>query len=518
MNENLKNKLESISANVARIDGIVNSLQSVDMMGRPRPDAVTFLTHSLKAMLSFQHAIKLTDELQNETRSVVNSLMPGCTVKSRYRSKYSGWGSSSGSIERITPEIDVDLPNPSDIKAVTPVIGAVNDVLRRLAETYSVWGGRNGVLRSEFAANDQFYYSQKAVLPYGAREAISILRVWAEKKLDKNYTDQEHEIYGMQFRLSQEQAKNVRAVLRKLRRAKRSTGIAIERKGRAPSWAAGVRSLKRRNSPSIRVVAGKSDRMISVIWDTIRRHKVRLPTVLGGGGVPDSVHIFNLLRGDESARTHRKLVRWVHSRIHAEMQCNPGAVLTGDPQQVNETDYIVPAAWESRGGVERAGMLYFRVGYNNCYHATEREYQQHMQQDGGIGNVVRSLLADRAERHLRYQRDQKQSYEIRRRNERKRTADIVRKLRALAVAGIELTPSDSYAVSNCRPGTAEFMERLGIDTTRIGARDILTKWRASSYIQRELFGRVVEKLANNPPSYSATTSPAETTISAGEVW
>jgi len=113
--------------------------------------------------------------------------------------------------------------------------------------------------------------------------------------------------------------------------------------------------------------------------------------------------------------------------------------------------------------------------------------------DADDDNAVRVLtdrLAD-AERNAEYRRRSRRSAEEARRLQRQRTAAVARTLRTLP----QVTLADSYAVGNCRPGTAEFCQRIGVTESALSGAALCRRWRRAGWPDNSLFVRVVERLA-----------------------
>ena len=96
-----------------------------------------------------------------------------------------------------------------------------------------------------------------------------------------------------------------------------------------------------------------------------------------------------------------------------------------------------------------------------------------------------------AERRAEYRRRERRSAAERREEQRQRTARVARAL--LSIPRVAL--SDSYAVGNCRPGTREFCERIGVTESSLTGAELCRRWQRAGWPDNSLFVRVVERLA-----------------------
>lgn len=488
-----------------KIVGMVERVKRFDPLGeyRVRPPEFTLIA-ALDAFCTFDRLIKFTGDLETESRRLIDQLSPSIDAPNRYRSKYSGWGTSADNIQRIAPGFRYTLPSVDELSNVDELLESASAAIQSADEQFH--GGWKPALRELFSDNELYkQWKTEKRLPFGARDAFSVLRVWASGVMSNNYTDQDHEIFGQQFRLDTDQLRNIQRVKRKLRVSLNRGGI-FEKRGRAPSWAAGVRVLRQYRRPRWDATPARDNvtgRAAAAIHSRVARLNQTVPSMFGDDGAQYShPMLYRALVEPETARQHRVNKRWIRGRISAEIRCTPGAVLIGEPKQISPTDYAITALWRTNGvqlGTTR-GLLLFRAGLPSCYHLADGNLDDTgaVRLDGRtepLADFANRVLTSRAESYFRYRYGcDKQTYEQRRAAERQRVASIARKLRYLARIDATLTPADSYAVSNCRPGTAEFMEKLNIDTNRITARDILRRWRDANYIERELFGRVVDRL------------------------
>lgn len=96
-----------------------------------------------------------------------------------------------------------------------------------------------------------------------------------------------------------------------------------------------------------------------------------------------------------------------------------------------------------------------------------------------------------AERRAEYRRRERRSAAERRLLQRQRTAKVARALLSIP----RVTLSDSYAVGNCRPGTREFCERIGVTESSLTGAELCRRWKLAGWPDNSLFVRVVERLA-----------------------
>jgi hypothetical protein len=104
-------------------------------------------------------------------------------------------------------------------------------------------------------------------------------------------------------------------------------------------------------------------------------------------------------------------------------------------------------------------------------------------------------LTETAERELKYHL---QSYLIRQRGEsspvspdrRSAIAQVARRLNCVESVSL----SDSYAVGNCRPGTADFCKRWGITGSKISGAELCRKWQKHGWKAESLFVAVLERV------------------------
>lgn len=475
-----------------------------------KPHPARRLRDALGAMLAFGRAREICRELESRLNEAVAEIEPETARSTNWRrNTSSGFGSSCDSIDTLAPQPRITLPDPARVVAVGKL---VEEACRALRGINAAWSGHwQDVVRRDFT-DGETYKTMKAnrLIPYGGREAFSVLRVWGKGELDRNYSDQGHNVFGMQFTIASNRhsggkyTRNITAIVRKLRIAERRN--IRESKGPAPSLSRG-RQLIKQHRPAAQPWPTRADRREPIIHARIVRAG-RSPVDLLGHSYAsawrNSVSLFNLCMDPEAQRIHRRGCRWLQRRISDNFgSITPQVLITGRPEQANETDYAVPCCWlgELSAGSHPIvrGVLLVRAGSREVYHLRDDYRATYLEEAAQPWpDAVRSTLNAREEaarRSWRYSASA--SAEERKAAIRRETARLVWTLRKLAAANVELTPNDSYAVANCRPGTRQFMIDLGIDENRITARDILSRWRASGYIQRELFGRVVTRLASS---------------------
>jgi hypothetical protein len=102
-------------------------------------------------------------------------------------------------------------------------------------------------------------------------------------------------------------------------------------------------------------------------------------------------------------------------------------------------------------------------------------------------------LTEQVERHFRYHLQSaidRQPNSNKDPDRRKSIARVARKLRTVPA----VTLSDSYAVGNCRAGTADFCRRWNITGSTIAGRDLCKLWKNHSWAAESLFVAVLEKV------------------------
>ena len=97
-----------------------------------------------------------------------------------------------------------------------------------------------------------------------------------------------------------------------------------------------------------------------------------------------------------------------------------------------------------------------------------------------------------AERQAEWRRSERRSAAERQMMQRQRTAKLARLLLTIP----RVTIQDSYAVGNCRPGTAEFCERIGVREKSLSGPELCRRWREAGWPDNSLFARCVESLAD----------------------
>lgn len=139
--------------------------------------------------------------------------------------------------------------------------------------------------------------------------------------------------------------------------------------------------------------------------------------------------------------------------------------------------------WEYGVAAHDSAIVSPVLRHLSTYHSTERD-----------DDAAREAIAGRipyAVRQHSYAVDRERDAAAARERQRQRLARTARTLRTLP----RVTLDDSYAVGNCRPGTADFCRQLGITSASISGRELCQHWRQAGWPDNSLFIRVVDRLA-----------------------
>lgn len=96
------------------------------------------------------------------------------------------------------------------------------------------------------------------------------------------------------------------------------------------------------------------------------------------------------------------------------------------------------------------------------------------------------------ERRYQRQLEELERDRVARLSDRQRKAQVLRDCRNVET----LTLEDSYRVGNCKPGTFQFCETLGInvgETPTLSGREVAKRWRAAEFVQLPMFERVLSR-------------------------
>lgn len=206
---------------------------------------------------------------------------------------------------------------------------------------------------------------------------------------------------------------------------------------------------------------------------------------------------------------------------------NTDTIFLAMPTHMGGDDYIVPAMWATSEMSVTTGWVYMRRGWPDMYHIhilptsgdaddddQEVRRLEEPMPDWTIGYKWKStaeklaiIEANMPTPELVHQTleqasatffNRTRNKELKGLNQKQRYARILVKLRRLPC----LTRQDSYGVSNCTPGTEQFIEaltkasklpQLG-DGKVVDGRRLALCWKRAKYIQEDRFANVVNKL------------------------
>lgn len=309
----------------------------------------------------------------------------------------------------------------------------------------------------------------KKHLPIGGRLFYSVLKAVERGTLSKTMSDQNY-LFGF--------CDDLEDFDKLLTRCQRTLRDEVEKKGKAPSWQGAIdavpSSLPRQpNKGDLRYRLGRFSKSVLGDLDRTCSHRyVDSPTLY-------------LIARDEGCKVQR-MVDAIQGRVSDDNQRNnTPTVWLSRPERIGGDDYVVQGAWlhEERQGWNKPtirkivrGFVYFRSNWPDCFHS-ETELTERRA----------SVELDRASEY--YFRSQRIESE-RRLNARVKAARLLRKLRGL----VSVCVDDSYATGNCKVGTSEFMNRLGIETSVrcVTGRRLAVLWRDAKFPQYDRFAGCVD--------------------------
>lgn len=297
------------------------------------------------------------------------------------------------------------------------------------------------------------YDRRTAVL--GEREAISVLKLW----LHRRHTGEKLPRYDAIAGWADNRRKA--CVMDNFREIAKLLRLGIKRncrpgKGKAPSIVDGRRLLNRKNETDKHAFLDRYEAKYPV-FDM-------LPGRRGYTSISPKRRAHILLRAMKSC--DRVASRYVQKHLTNTMS-GLVTILTGRPERVSGNDYKCKCLWFADNQFTE-GTVLMRRNWNGAYHTV---------QDFTARQITRQLDLS-ASRSYGYRNAKDMA---------KRQADTLRAARSRDK--VEL--AESYAVGNCRPGTKQFCDKLGITDTVIAGRELAKRWRAARYPDLELFSKVL---------------------------
>lgn len=150
----------------------------------------------------------------------------------------------------------------------------------------------------------------------------------------------------------------------------------------------------------------------------------------------------------------------------------------------------------------RLGWVYLRRGWNDVYHVAVQDTQKSWTLEQKIEHAKTKMLepaiaANRLDNASNSFFNNRRDPSLSGLTVKVRRARILKKVRLVPA----LSRKDSYDVSNCVPGTEQFiadLERMGGkklgDGQTVSGREIAKAWRKGGYIQEDRFSNVVNRL------------------------
>lgn len=357
----------------------------------------------------------------------------------------------------------------------------------------------------------------RTICPAGGREAVSVLRALLNGNRNDSYPT-EHELFGLTFCPSQEA---IRAVLANLQDRPESKRSVVRR--RSPSITAGRELATKRyhdyRRPEENTFSDLANRshiiahidkhtarcgFIGRRYGTLSKSAVKLFRERYRGDEVGAKMLVAMLRQFDLRRGGSAETREYHEkRLREAVGGGAWTIVTGRPAVLAGDDYKVSALWTENGDLVSGYLLLRRNWPDVVHYEIERQETSadffaslsvgEPRYPAEVSDLAADRIADMQERLTEassyyFQRltNEKQTLE----RKRLSVAKLLRQVRSLPIIDL----ASSYAVGNCRPGTASFIAQLKLTEvgTSIDGRSLARRWRDSQYPQFDRFAPVVE--------------------------
>lgn len=361
-------------------------------------------------------------------------------------------------------------------------------------------------LDSFYDQTERYFYDQlpkwkdlKKICPLHGRMAYSVLLACRMGKLSPQLNGQ-HKLFGWHHT-------EVTHVLQALQYTKQELIAKRERKGPAPSVVVGRHELQIRHIYLKPPGMDKFSR-INRVKDWCERYQ---PPTLGSFQTQVSLCLayFRLQKaGGKAATAPQRGATFLRKMGVDTTRITPDTLITGEGERiilngVKTNDYCFPAMWIEQRGTSLTrrtnhlvqSWVYARAGWNDIYHADPAP-RYGIENTGEPEKPTPEAVVDQLTlssqsyfERLEWERQYAKDRLLRDKERKRDLGRLLRKLRNVPLVAL----ADSYAVGNCRPGTADFCRLLKIETETINGQDLAQRWYKSGYVSQDRFLNVMER-------------------------
>lgn len=416
-------------------------------------------------------------------------------VRSIVRRRYGGHHTHQEETAVLSSEFEARLIGHDDYELAFRVIAEWNELCQQANLDYKQ--------TSELLVLPA-YLELKKLMPRNGRAAYSVLIACQEGKMDRNLP-QQHRLFGWSVRDPYGIPRAIKSLMRAIGSRQAETS------GPAPSFKTGAEILRteriRANTPLADPNPCQESRNIRQRYLTEKYCTLITQHTLCGPWTTCSPSMLKFIRNvDEQQRpsdrqikiNHRvafkimglmendRLIREEDDPRPARLSNQVLTLLTGSFVRHHGDDYYAPCIYSedsSRDGVNvmRVGYVLLRKDWPDMIHVKAVDFHAH------DFNVTTRL--DNAS--FGYFRNIREAA-LKKLTQNQRIAIVLRQLRSMF---LEITVEDSYAVSNCVPGTQAFIKQLTINEHQSISGPALARfWRKAKYPQIDRLTNVVYRM------------------------
>lgn len=343
-----------------------------------------------------------------------------------------------------------------------------------------------------FAADYPDYKTIKKLLPIGGRQAISALMVFDVGRDDRNQSNENY-LFGMD--------ETAERIAIRCRNAKRDIiDRAVEKRGKAPSFAAGTRISMIDLLANSESVANHNLCIRRSIFSAYTAKRMRdngvtipengwrsLPVVSGGQTISPSLIVLMRTCSNEQIDKQANRSWGIVDKIagiatRSEWRNHVPTKLIGKVERLQGDDYVCEAVWYTKEHGKQSGKVFFRRNWPDCFHLSQEEVDT-------LGDTLANTVSSRIDDSSRWYFQRQEQNELARLTRRQRIARILKATRRIDT----IQRDDSYRAGNCKPGTADFIAHLRIEGDEITGRQLARRWKQSDYYQVDRFAAVVSR-------------------------